>query len=112
MNPRRLPAQHDVTVSAERVIVRRDSSSALEAVHAAVRGALQLAILEGARVAVVLRGDATLGRPARVVNGVPLEILTAADGRERVSLRISEDSEQILLLERLIRVMPATDVEV
>jgi hypothetical protein len=99
----------EILVSAQRPIVRRESASTMEAIHTAVRGALQLAILEGAKVAVVLRGDPSAGRAARVIHGVPYEIVATSDGRERVYLRVAEGTEQIVLIERIMRVMPASE---
>ena len=110
MNPRRqTDSQPEILISAQRPIVRRESASTMEAIHTAVRGALQLAILEQAKIAVVLRGDPSAGRPARVIHGTPYEIVTSADGRERIYLRVAEGTEQIVLLDRIMRVMPASE---
>lgn len=105
MDPRRrsLP---DLPAAAERPVARKSSDFALQAIQLAVRGALQLAILERAQVVAMMRRDPLEGRPARMVVGMPYEISCAKDGRERVHMRIAEGTDQILLLERIIRVMP------
>lgn len=104
--PRRdLPPE--IAVSDVRPVARRESSGTLEAIHASVRAALNLAMLEQAPVQIVLRGDLTAGRPARVIVGTPCRIAESADGRERVTLNVAEGTDQVVLIERVMRVLPA-----
>lgn len=74
-----------------------------------VRAALDAAILRGVRVSLVLRGDVVAGLPVRTLEGVPYEISPGRDGRERVFLRIAEETEQIVLVERVMRVLATAD---
>ncbi len=67
--------------------------------------ALQLAMERGTQVAVLIRSSSSL--PGRVVIGVPVDFRMARDGRERVVLRIQQDTYQFLLLERIARVSPS-----
>jgi hypothetical protein len=74
----------------------------------AVRAALAVAMAGGHRVLVVLRGDPARGRPVRTLEGVPAAFASSTDGRERVILTVAQDAtEQIVLLERIVRVMAA-----
>jgi hypothetical protein len=61
------------------------------------------------RVSLVLRGDVMAGLSVRTLEGVPYEIAPGRDGRERVFLRIAEETEQIVLVERVMRVLVATE---
>ena len=79
----------------------------MEAIHQSVSAALQLAILEVTHVQLVLRGDPAAGRPVRVIVGTPYAVGESADGRERVTLRVAEGTDQIVLIERVMRVIPA-----
>jgi hypothetical protein len=71
--------------------------------------ALRDAIRLQQRVSLVLRGDLVAGLPVRTLEGVPYEIAPGRDGRERVFLRIAEETEQIVLVERVMRVLTAND---
>jgi hypothetical protein len=75
---------------------------------AAIRTALQHAMAERAWVTVVLRPDLSAGRPVRTLEGIPVELGHGRDGRERVFLGVSDDTQQVVLLERIVRVLRAT----
>lgn len=81
-------------------------SSGTVALEEAIRAGLELALLSGEVVSVVLRGDPSRGMPVRVVDGVVSSIQAGGDGRLRVMLTITEDTSQLLLLERILRVQP------
>ena len=68
-----------------------------------LRAALALEL----RVRVVLGGDPAAGRPVRVCEGTPSGFRFSADGRPRVVLTVSEGIEQLVLVERIIRVARA-----
>jgi len=76
-----------------------------DAIQICVRAALDLAIAEGRWVRLVLRRDAPGATDARVIDGAPYEVGPSADGRERVFVRIAESTEQVLLVERIERVL-------
>ena len=66
---------------------------------------LQWAMEKRARVVVIVRGDATTGRAARVIEGTPVDFRPTPDGRERVVLEVVEgESQQLVLLERIAAV--------
>ena len=65
---------------------------------------LLIAIEERERVVVYLEGDGTAGKPMRTIEGTPIEIVSAADGRERIVFVITEGTEQYVLLERIARI--------
>ncbi len=70
-----------------------------------MREALAEAILTQTWVVVSLRGDPARGVPVRQFEGRPLGFVPLKDGRERVVLEIVEGAtEQILLLDRIVRV--------
>ena len=71
-----------------------------------IEGALQLAITERARIVATMWREPEDTGPARLVSGTPYEFSSRSDGRERVHLRVAEGAEQILLVERIMRVMP------
>lgn len=73
--------------------------------------AIRSAMARREAVALVLRGDATSGLAARVVEGVPVGFRPAKDGRERIVLKIAEGTEQLVLLERVVRVLPPRTLE-
>jgi hypothetical protein len=81
----------------------------LDGVYNGVRHALNRAIEEGQRVSLVLRADLLAGVSVRTLEGVPYEISPGRDGRERVFLRVAEETEQIVLVERVMRVLTAVD---
>lgn len=85
---------------------RQRSDSLTDAIFLAVRTSLELARDAGDRVSVVLRGDPTRGLPIRTIEGIVTELNVAPDGRDRVVLDIAEGSSQIILVERIVRVMP------
>jgi hypothetical protein len=59
---------------------------------------------------VILRGDPARARPDRSIEGVPLDIVTGSDGRERLILQVSAGAtEQIVLLERVAAVRAAQE---
>ena len=90
-----------------RPIIRRESSGTMEAIRESMTAAFQLALLEEAVVQVVLRIDPGTAHPSRVIVGTPYQFGESADGRERVTLRVAEGTDQVLLVERVIRVLPA-----
>jgi hypothetical protein len=58
-----------------------------------------------ARVLVIVRGDPATGRPARLIDGVPVDFSPTRDGRERVVLEVVEgEANQLVLLDRIARV--------
>lgn len=77
----------------------------LDAIYISVRAALDLAIAEGAWIRLVLRADPERHAEARMIDGAPYEVSKGADGRERVFVRIAESTEQVLLVERIARVL-------
>ncbi len=93
-------------VSTERLAVRPSNDGARHAIQVAIRGALQLAITERARIVATMWREPEDTGPARLVSGTPYEFSSRSDGRERVHLRVAEGAEQILLVERIMRVMP------
>lgn len=107
MNRPRRGESPAVAGSDVRPIIRRESSRTMEAIRESMTAALQLALLEKAVVQVVLRGDPGTGHPSRVIVGTPYQFGESADGRERVTLRVAEGTDQILLVERVIRVLSA-----
>ncbi len=77
-----------------------------DAIYISVRAALDLAISESASVRLVLRrSDNDRSLTVRVIDGSPYEVGTGTDGRERVFMRIAESTEQIVLVERIARVL-------
>ncbi|MEI8254940.1 MAG: hypothetical protein WCJ30_04635 [Deltaproteobacteria bacterium] len=77
----------------------------VDAIYISVRAALDLAIAEKATIRLVLRGDLERGRPIRMIDGEPYEVGVGPDGRERVFMRIAESTEQIVLVDRIARVL-------
>ena len=82
---------------------RNDSVTA--AIVVAARSALERAMETGQNVSLVIRRDPTSGMPVRTIEGVVADLFTSRDGRERVTIRIAEDAEQVVLLERILRVI-------
>ena len=76
-----------------------------DAIYIAVRAALDLAIAESAWIRLVLRTDPDRVASVRVIDGAPYEVTAGPDGRERVFVRIAESTEQIVLVERIARVL-------
>ena len=76
-----------------------------DAIYISVRAALDLAIIDQAWIRLVLRANPERPGPDRVINGEPYELITGADGRERVFVRIAEATEQIVFVDRIARVM-------
>lgn len=71
---------------------------------------LQWAMENHVRVVVIVRGDPASGRPARVIEGVPVDFRPTSDGRERVVIEVVPgEAQQLVLLERIVRVTPAND---
>ena len=85
---------------------RPRSDSLTDAISVAIWSALELARVAGERVNVVLRGDPTRGLPIRTIEGMVTELNVAPDGRDRVVIDIAEGTSQIVLVERIVRVMP------
>ncbi len=110
--PKETPTR-GLMISGER---RRHPQTALDAsgarpsgatIEPEMRASLELAQTSGDCVAVALRGDLERGIPMRVIEGVVMGFDAAADGRPRVRLAIGADAEQVVLLERVVRVLPA-----
>jgi hypothetical protein len=78
-----------------------------QALIESVRGALELARLGGTPVRVSLRADPKRSLPVRVIQGIVVEVTAGPDGRERVIIGVAEDTTQIVLLDRIVRVMTA-----
>lgn len=76
-----------------------------DAIYISVRAALDLAISEGTWIRLVLRTDPDRHGEPRMIDGAPYEVSKGADGRERVFMRIAESTEQVLLVERIGRVL-------
>ena len=67
--------------------------------------ALQRAFELKLRVVVILRGDLSAGREARMIEGVPVAFPVRPDGRSRVLLEVVPgESAQVVLVERIARV--------
>ncbi len=88
---------------------RRPSSDSSTRLEAIILRALADAKDLQRRVRVVVRGNASAGVPPRVFEGVPVTMRPAADGRMRLVLAVSEDSEQLVLIERIVMVTPAPE---
>ena len=73
-----------------------------------VTAAIEMAIAGHAPVVLVVKGDLLAGRPVRTLEGVARAISVARDGRARVVLCIAEETEQVVLLDRVVRVLPAS----
>ena len=89
-----------------------DSWPAMPAVSGtdnAIRAALKMAIVCGDRIVLLLRDKATTSAAmARSVEGTPVGIVTGPDGRERVFLEVAEGTQQMVLVERIARIMPTS----
>lgn len=77
-----------------------------DALATEVRASLELAQATGHRVAIALRGDLERGVPVRVIEGTIEEFNATVDGRVRVRIAISPDAEQLVLVEKIVRVVP------
>lgn len=64
--------------------------------------------VEAGRVVLLMLGNPDPTDPTlRPLLGVPVGFKPTRDGRDRVVLRVSEDSEQLVLIERVRGVFPA-----
>lgn len=77
----------------------------VDSIYISVKAALDLAIEEKSSVRLVLRSDSDRTLVARVIDGAPYEVGVGSDGRERVFMRVAESTEQIVLVERIARVL-------
>lgn len=74
--------------------------------NGAARQEIEKAMREKARVVLVMEGD----RGSRRMEGTPVEIFKAPDGRERLRLEVAKGStEQLVLIERVSQVLPAVE---
>lgn len=74
----------------------------------AARKDIERAMREHTRVVLVMEGDGTRG--TRRMEGTPVEIFKAPDGRDRLRLEVSKGStEQLVLIERVSQVLPAVE---
>ena len=81
---------------------------AVSSVDAAVRASLKMAIACGDKVVLFLRDKKATNADAaaRTVEGTPIGIATGPDGRERVFLEVAEGTQQMVLVERIARIVP------
>ena len=71
-----------------------------------VKLALDHAITHKQSVLAVMDAEPAMGRQIRTVEGVPTGFRATRDGRARVVFSIADGTEQIVVFERIARILP------
>jgi hypothetical protein len=71
-----------------------------------VKLALDHAMTHKQKVLAVLQAEPEMGRAVRTVEGVPIGFRATRDGRARVVFSIADGTEQIVVFERIARIIP------